>query len=52
MGEEGTAASTYIGMIFENTVKITKALGGEVAPIPEALSAWAETWNAASLIAE
>lgn len=52
MGEAGTAAGTYIGMIFENTVTITRALGGEVAPIPEALAGWAEEWNAAALIAE
>lgn len=51
MGEEGTPASTYIGMIFENTVKITQALGGKVAPVPDALSGWADEWNAAAMIA-
>jgi manganese/zinc/iron transport system substrate-binding protein len=52
MGEEGTPASTYIGMIFENTVKITQALGGEVAPVPDALLGWADEWNAAAMLAE
>lgn len=52
MGDDGTPASTYIGMIFENTVKITQALGGEVAPVPEALSEWAEEWNVAAILAE
>ncbi len=52
MGEEGTPAGTYIGMIFENTVKITQALGGDVAPVPDALSTWAEEWNAAAILSE
>ncbi|WP_306115722.1 MULTISPECIES: metal ABC transporter solute-binding protein, Zn/Mn family [unclassified Roseovarius] len=52
MGEEGTPASTYIGMIFENTVKITQALGGDVAPVPDALSDWAEEWNVAATLLE
>jgi len=45
MGQAGTAAGTYIGMIYENTVAITKALGGTVPPLPEALQPWAETWE-------
>ena len=45
MGENGTADGTYIGMIYSNTRAITEALGGTVAPLPEALNAWAETWN-------
>ncbi|RVV99185.1 manganese transporter [Mesobaculum littorinae] len=50
MDEDGTPASTYIGMIFENTAKITQALGGEVADVPDALSGWADEWNAAEII--
>ncbi len=45
MGENGTAGGTYIGMIYENTSSITQALGGNVPPLPEALSAWAEQWD-------
>ena len=45
MGENGTMTGTYIGMIYSNTRIITEALGGTVPPLPEALSAWAETWN-------
>lgn len=52
MGDDGTPASTYIGMIFENTVKITQALGGDVAPVPDALSDWAAEWNVAAILSE
>jgi manganese/zinc/iron transport system substrate-binding protein len=45
MGEKGTAGGTYIGMIYENTVHITEALGGTVAPLPDALRPWAAQWN-------
>ncbi len=45
MGENGTAGGTYIGMIYENTVNITQALGGSVPPLPEALTGWAEQWD-------
>ncbi len=45
MGEGGTAGGTYIGMLFENTQNITRALGGTVPPLPEALSGWAEQWG-------
>ena len=45
MGEEGTAAGTYIGMLHANTVSIVTALGGRVAPLPEALADWARQWN-------
>lgn len=45
MGEPGTVAGTYIGMLWENTVTITEALGGTVAPLPEVLSDWAADWN-------
>lgn len=45
MGAPGTAGGTYIGMLFENTITIVRALGGEPSPLPEALQPWAETWN-------
>lgn len=45
MGDPGTPEGTYIGMIVHNTATITRALGGTVPPLPEALSSWAETWN-------
>ncbi|MDZ7802037.1 MAG: zinc ABC transporter substrate-binding protein [Trueperaceae bacterium] len=48
MGEPGTAAGTYIGMIYENTVNVTRELGGDPPPLPPELQAWAERWNVAS----
>lgn len=45
MGEEGTAESTYIGMIRANTITLTEALGGTVPALPEALHEWAHHWN-------
>jgi len=45
MGASDTAGGTYIGMLFENTVAIVQALGGEPAPLPDALKSWAEKWN-------
>lgn len=45
MGEPGTAAGTYIGMLRSNTVTIVTALGGEPAPWPEPLAGWAERWD-------
>jgi len=45
MGEAGTAAGTYIGMLHANTVSIVTALGGKVAPLPEALAEWAAKWG-------
>jgi manganese/zinc/iron transport system substrate-binding protein len=47
MGMTGTAAGTYIGMIFANTRTITEALGGEVPELPAELHAWAGRWNLA-----
>lgn len=38
MGERGTKAGTYIGMIRSNTEAITEGLGGTVAPWPERLA--------------
>lgn len=45
MGEPGTPGGTYIGMIFENVMTITQALGGTPAPLPEALADWAQEWG-------
>jgi len=47
MGEPGTIGGTYIGMIYENTMTITRALGGTPAPLPEALADWAREWDIA-----
>ena len=44
MGEPGTAAGTYIGMLYKNTVTITEALNGTPAPLPAVLHPWAEAW--------
>ncbi len=48
MGQEGTVGGTYIGMLFENTRTIVEALGGDVPPLPEALSEWAAQWDVAA----
>lgn len=45
MGEDGTAAGTYVGMIHANTRAITGALGGTVPPLPPALAGWAARWT-------
>jgi manganese/zinc/iron transport system substrate-binding protein len=45
MGDAGTLGGSYVGMIHENTVTITEALGGTPAPLPEALHEWAAEWN-------
>lgn len=45
MGDEGTPDGSYIGMIRHNVLTIAEALGGESAPWPEALQAWAERWE-------
>jgi len=47
MGEAGTAGGTYIGMIYENTYNITRALGGTPPPLPPALAGWAQQWQLA-----
>lgn len=41
MGEPGTAAGTYVGMLHANTSSIVTALGGRLLPLPEAMRAWA-----------
>jgi len=45
MGEPGAPEGTYIGMLRANTVAIVNALGGEPAPWPAELAAWAEHWG-------
>ncbi|HSF96767.1 MAG TPA: zinc ABC transporter substrate-binding protein [Thermohalobaculum sp.] len=45
MGEAGTAAGTYIGMIHANTIAIVNALGGVPAQLPGELAEWAERWR-------
>jgi len=45
MDDEGTPGSTYIGMLYTNTVHIVEGLGGEILPLPDALSAWASQWD-------
>ena len=47
MGQDGTAGGTYIGMLYENTATIVEALGGNVPPLPDALSEWAAQWDIA-----
>jgi manganese/zinc/iron transport system substrate-binding protein len=48
MGEAGTAAGTYIGMIHANTRAIVTALGGTPVALPDTLAAWASRWNLAA----
>ncbi|MFU8889659.1 MAG: metal ABC transporter solute-binding protein, Zn/Mn family [Trueperaceae bacterium] len=45
MGEAGTPEGTLIGMLRHNVITIVTALGGEVAPWPEALADWAAGWD-------
>lgn len=45
MGDAGTPAGTYIGMLRANTRTIVQALGGEVAPWPAELADWAQRWG-------
>lgn len=45
LGEAGTAAGTYIGMMVHNTRTVTEALGGSAPPLPAGLEAWAERWD-------
>lgn len=45
MGEHGTPEGTYIGMLRANTLTIVRALGGNPAPWPRELAAWAERWQ-------
>jgi manganese/zinc/iron transport system substrate-binding protein len=45
MGEEGTAAGTYVGMIYANTISIVTGLGGEPLVLPDELADWAGRWD-------
>jgi manganese/zinc/iron transport system substrate-binding protein len=45
MGDTGTANGTYIGMLYHNTKMMVEALGGTVAPLPDALEPWMALWN-------
>jgi manganese/zinc/iron transport system substrate-binding protein len=45
MGADNTPASTYIGMLYTNTAHIVAGLGGEVLPLPDALTSWASEWE-------
>ncbi len=45
MGEEGTWRGTYVGMIRNNVMSIATALGGQAAPWPDELQAWADNWE-------
>lgn len=45
MGEEGTAAGTYIGMIYANTISIVTALRGQPPVLPSELADWAGRWQ-------
>ena len=45
MGDTGTPAGSYIGMIRANTITITGALGGTVPHWPDALQGWADDWS-------
>jgi manganese/zinc/iron transport system substrate-binding protein len=47
MGEAGSIGGTYIGMIYENTKSIVKALGGTLPAFPDALRSWADEWDVA-----
>ena len=45
MGEAGTAAGSWIGMLHANTVAIVEALGGTTPPLPDALADWADAYG-------
>lgn len=45
MGEAGTVAGTYVGMLWSNTRNVTEALGGTPPPLPAALGAFAARWG-------
>ncbi|WNL42563.1 zinc ABC transporter substrate-binding protein [Halomonas sp. PAMB 3264] len=45
MGDDGTVDGTYMGMIYRNTEHIVEALGGSLAPLPQALEGWASEWQ-------
>jgi manganese/zinc/iron transport system substrate-binding protein len=45
MGDAGTPEGSYVGMVRHNVATVATALGGEVAPWPDALAPWAERWG-------
>ena len=45
MGEHGSPEGTYVGMVRHNVRVIVSALGGDLAPWPDALAPWAEAWG-------
>ncbi|MCP1314456.1 MULTISPECIES: zinc ABC transporter substrate-binding protein [unclassified Halomonas] len=45
MGDEDTVDGTYMGMLYRNTEHIVEALGGTLAPLPDALEGWASEWQ-------
>jgi manganese/zinc/iron transport system substrate-binding protein len=45
MGARGTWQGSYIGMIRSNVLTLIEALGGQAAPWPDELGAWAERWE-------
>lgn len=45
MGPAGTPDGTYIGMLRHNASAITKALGGTLPALPDALRVWENTWS-------
>ena len=47
MGDPDTVDGTYMGMIYRNTQHIVEALGGTLAPLPEAMNDWATEWKLA-----
>ncbi|BCB09624.1 manganese transporter [Vreelandella venusta] len=47
MGGPDTVDGTYMGMIYRNTQHIVEALGGTLAPLPEAMNDWATEWKLA-----
>ena len=48
MGVEGSSAGTYLGMLVSNVTVITRALGGEVLPLPTSVAEWVTILPAAS----
>jgi manganese/zinc/iron transport system substrate-binding protein len=45
MGDAGTPEGSYVGMVRHNVHTVVTALGGEVAPWPDVLAAWADAWG-------
>lgn len=51
-GSGGTWQGTYIGMLVSNTIDISASLGGDPAPLPATLAAWAEKYQYPGPVAE